>query len=302
VFPLLTACLFVAVTLHLTASDGKEIAASRSFFGRLAVREQMIYEQAGGELTEVAVRGLRHGRILHGMQVQDARRRGVPTTYFTRNSGIGLAMRFVHEVIGAERPAEPVRIGIIGLGVGTLAAYAQRGDQLRLYEIQPEVIDAADRYFTYLADARARGADIKVVLGDARIQLERERPNRFDLLVVDAFSSDAIPHHLLTRECADVYRKHLRENGLLAIHITNRHLDLLPIAKGLAKHLDASWVRISNPPNGDGTVRHAVWVVITKHKFFLNAQGILRAASTPEHEREALLWTDDFSSLWHVLR
>ena len=300
-FPVLTACLFAAVTLHLTSSDGREIAASRSFFGRLGVREHTIYEQAGGELTKVAVRGLRHGRILHGMQIQDARRRGMPTTYFTHRSGIGIAMGFLREVIGAERP-DPVRIGIIGLGAGTLAAYAQRGDQLRLYEIQPEVIEAANRYFTYVGDARERGAEIEVVLGDARIQLERERPNHFDLLVVDAFSSDAIPHHLLTRECADVYRKHLRENGLLAIHITNQHLDLLPIAKGLAKHLDASWVRFSNPPNRDGTIRHAVWVVITNNKVFLNAQGVRRATSVPAHEREALLWTDDFSSLWHVLK
>jgi len=298
--PTMTAIVAGAVTLHIALRDPEIISAERGFFGRLRVREQLVRGPKG----TTTARGLSHGHTLHGLQIMDPGRRRTPTAYFTHRAGVGVAIGFVREVV-ARRRKGPVKIGIVGLGAGTLATYAARGDEFRFYEIQPEVIQAAEEHFTFLPDARKRGARVATILGDARIQLERELENgghAFDLLVVDAFSSDAIPKHLLTKECNAVYWKHLTPDGLLAIHITNRYLDLLPVVKGLAKDANRSWVRIEVAASKDRLRRASVWTVITNNSTFLNAQGVKRVASVPVKQAAALLWTDDFSSLWHVLK
>ena len=197
-----------------------------------------------------------------------------------------------------------MRIGIIGLGAGTIACYAGKGDHVVFYDIQPEVISAAETYFTYLKDARERGAEVETVLGDARIQLERELVGGgrdYDILIVDAFSSDAIPKHLLTKECGEIYWKHLKEDGILAVHISNRYLDLLPVVRGLAKAAGKSW-RYFVVAAQNEVQRTSVWVVVTSDEKFLNAKTTLDRAVLPAEDKQPLVWTDDFSSLWHVLR
>ena len=298
--PAMTAIVAGAVTLHIAMRDPEIILSERGFFGRLRVREQLVRGAAG----TTTARGLSHGHTLHGLQLMDRGKRRLATAYFGNRSGVGVAMGFVREVV-ARRRKGPVKVGIVGLGAGTLATYAERGDEFRFYEIQPEVIDAAEKQFTFLSDARDRGVKMTTVLGDARIQLERELASgghRFDLLVVDAFSSDSIPKHLLTRECSAVYWKHLKKDGLLAIHITNRYLDLLPVVKGLAEDAGRSWIRVADDGSKDQLLRPSVWTIVTNNETFLNAQGVKQVASVPEKQAAALLWTDDFSSLWHVLK
>ena len=168
-----------------------------------------------------------HGRITHGRQFIDPGKRRWATSYYGPHSGVGRA-------IACLQKSGPIRVGAIGLGVGTVAAYARPGDLFRFYEINPEVLRLATQRFTYLADCRGT---CEVVLGDARLSLEAEEPPQpFDLLVLDAFSGDAIPTHLLTREAFDVYRRHLAPDGAIAVHISNNYLNLAPVVRRLAEH------------------------------------------------------------------
>jgi hypothetical protein len=194
---------------------GGVLELSRNFYGTLRVTGS-----ADGDDSPTASRRLLHGVILHGEQylAPDARR--VATTYYGPTSGVGRTLE-------AARTG-PLRVGVIGLGVGTLATYGQPGDVFRLYELNPVVLDVANSRFTYLKDSLAK---IEPALGDARLVLEREAPQRFDVLAVDAFSSDSIPVHLLTREALAVYKRHLAERGAVVFHITNRYLDLSGVVR-----------------------------------------------------------------------
>ena len=166
-----------------------------------------------------------HGTILHGTQYLEPDLARRPTTYYTQTSGVGRALESMHPTI------RPLKVGVIGLGAGTLATYGSKGDIYRFYDINPAVIVIANRDFTYLRDSEAT---IQTPLGDARLNLEREAPQGFDLLAIDAFSSDSIPVHLLTYEALAVYRKHMKPGGIIAFHLTNRFLDLNPVVKQLA--------------------------------------------------------------------
>ena len=174
------------------------------------------------------------GRIVHGLQFVDAEKRHEPTAYYGRGAGVGQALAEL-----ADRPN--LRIGAVGLGVGTIATYARPGDTLRFYEINPDVIRIAREHFSFLADCQG---ECDVVLGDARLSLEKESPQHFDLLVLDAFSGDAVPAHLLTREAFEIYRRHLQPDGMIAVHISNRYLDLRPVLAGLAEQFGYS-LRVS---------------------------------------------------------
>ncbi|MDJ0866979.1 MAG: fused MFS/spermidine synthase, partial [Myxococcota bacterium] len=198
------------------------IAARRSFYGVLRV-----YEHASTETP--TFRALWHGAVRHGMQWTDAARRRVPTTYYGPESGGTLAITAHPERMARLRREPgwtPLHVGVVGLGVGTLATYGHPGDHFRFYEIDEEVLSLAREYFTFLEDS---AASVEVVLGDARIRLTEELASsgsqRFDVLVLDAFSSDSVPMHLLTREAFELYAAHLEPDGVLAIHVSNRHLD-----------------------------------------------------------------------------
>src|SRR5262249_39713643 len=198
----------------------------------------------------------------------------------------------------------PRRIGVVGLGAGTLASWGRPGDSIRFYEINPVVPEIARMWFSYLSGSKAQ---TEVILGDARIQLARElaegHSHDYDLIAVDAFSSDAIPVHLLTAECGDLYRQRLAPGGLLLLHISNRTLDLEPVARGLARHLGWKAVSFVSLQNDDTGESDATWVVMTANTGFLDQVTISgKTSAWGSPQRQPLTWTDDFASIWHVLK
>ena len=264
------------------------LSASRNFYGVLQVTE---YNAEDPEQHHYV---LSHGRVMHGCQYTSESLRYVPTTYYGANSGIGLALL-------NRRPDLPMRIGVVGLGTGTLATYGRKGDTFRFYEINPEVRRLATSRFTHLADSAAR---CEVVLGDARLSLEREPPQAFDVLALDAFTSDAIPVHLLTCEAFEIYRRHLKADGVLVVHISNRFLDLQPVVLGLAEHLGmaAAVIDDQNPDDAEEYCA-STWVLVTQDRNFLERRAIRDATSQPGEKPGALrLWTDQYSDLLRILK
>jgi hypothetical protein len=266
------------------------IAAERNFFGVLKVEE----EELGG--TGIKCHRLLHGRISHGAQFLGKERRREPTQYFDRASGVG-------QLLGSLSGDTPRRVGIVGLGAGTLTAYAKSGDEYTFYEIDPQVVDFADGYFTYLADARERGAKLRIVVDDARLALEREQSQKFDVLVLDAFSGDAIPVHLLTVEAFEVYLGQLRQSsGVLAIHITNRNLDLAPVVKAAADRLGLDARIVDSAANDFALIQAATWILLYPREQVGEVNRVGQQLVLTSDHPQPILWTDDYSSLWGVIR
>lgn len=266
------------------------IVSSRNFFGWIRVRES---EAEGGGMY----RRLLHGNTVHGNQFLEPPRDRQPTTYYTIGSGVGQAVQWLRERDGAG----PLRVGVVGLGTGTMAAYAQRGDVFRVYEIDPQVValskppQGGPPVFRYLAQAEG---EVDIVAGDARLSLEREAPNGFDLLVLDAFSSDAVPAHLLTVEAFEVYARHLRDaRSLLAVHVSNRFLDLRGIVRTAGVETGFSSVVVSHYPDGDGE-ESTTWVILSRQRTELEAFGDPDAADAEPWVRP---WTDAWSNLFDVI-
>lgn len=261
------------------------IVAARNFYGVLRVQES-------GTSDESRHRSLVSGTILHGLQYQAPQFRRRATSYYTATSGIGRLLDTLHPRM------EPLRVGVIGLGAGTLAVYGTPGDVYRFYDINPAVIAIAKRDFTYLADSEAR---IETPLGDARLSLEREPSGDLDLLVVDAFSSDAIPVHLITSEALALYAKHLRPGGAVAFHVTNRFLDLVPVVAAIAaaNHMHAVWIRDEGE---DALANRSDWVLVSSNRKLLESPRIADASTPIEAHPEWRVWTDDFNNLFQVLR
>jgi spermidine synthase len=253
----------------------------RNFYGVLRTKDSI----ADGPVR----RTLYHGRIIHGMQLLEDARRRWPTTYYAPDSGIGLTM---HEI----RRGDGRHVGVIGLGTGTLAAYGRAGDHLAFYEIDPNVIDLARREFSYLADS---AATIEIRAGDARLVLERQVPQRFDVLVVDAFSGDAIPMHLLTREAFDLYARHLSDDGVLVVNVSNRYLTLAPVVKQSAAAIGMQARVVDTFGDAPRIYYGATWVLATRAtELFSHAS--LRTAKPIEQTLP--VWTDDYSSIYRVIR
>jgi hypothetical protein len=269
------------------------ISASRNFYGPLSVVAEHP-ENADRHQYKMV-----HGRIVHGLQYQAGERRLAPSAYYSPKSGIGLAI----DHHPRRRRGAAMRIGVIGLGAGMLATYGQRGDRLRFYELNPEVIRLAagpQALFSYLQDTPAT---VDVVAGDARLLLERELAagagQGFHVLALDAFSSDAIPVHLLTREAFTVYLKHLdATDGLLALHITNQHLDLHPIVGRLARLYGLTMWLVVDDSDEEW---HNTWVLLARNRtsFMAGQQPAMPIAA--DYAR-APLWTDDYSNLLQILR
>jgi hypothetical protein len=264
------------------------IVMQRSFHGTLRVRE------TGSE--EQQVRRLLHGVIMHGEQFTVASDRLEPGTYYARSSGIGLA-------IAARQAAGPVAMGFVGLGVGTLSAYGRAGDLLRFYELDPQVIDVAQRHFTYLGASRAA---IEFVIGDARLSLERELsrggPRGYDVLAIDAFSSDSIPVHLITREAIELYARHLAPDGIIAVHISNRFLDLKPVLANIARATGLAAQLVSDSPQDDRTASSTDWVLLARDPAVLGDPQIASRAEPLDPVPGFSLWTDQFNNLLDVLK
>ena len=295
-WPVWMACLLVFGVIqvgvaHAPLADA--VLTARNFYGVVQLLEQ---EEAN---TGIRILKLRHGRILHGLQVMDETRRHEPYAYYHRRSGIGLAM--LHHP--RRQRGEALHIGVIGLGSGMLSAYGHAGDKLRYYEINPLVIRLAaspHAAFTYVRDSAAK---TDVVAGDARLALEAELlrggPQGFDVLAVDAFSSDSIPVHLLTHEALLLYFKHLDTQGILALHVSNRYLDLVPVVARLAEELDVDY-RVIEAEARDREWS-ATWVLLARSRDVLSNPAIAGAAVTRQ-PLPAPLWRDDFSNLFQALR
>jgi spermidine synthase len=262
------------------------IAQVRNFYGSLRVTQDM-------EPPEVVYsRTLIHGTIQHGKQVFSDELRKTPTTYYAHNSGVGMAMDFCCG-------EKPKRVGIIGLGTGTMAAYGRPGDVFRFYDINPLVPRLANSLFSYLRESQAK---TEIVMGDARLSLAAEPPQNYDVLVIDAFSGDAIPVHLITAEAVALYRRHLKPNGIIAFHVSNKYLELTPVVAQEAEHAGLGAVYISSEADDDNEIYASDWVLVTADKEFLERKEVEDAASRIENMRGLRLWTDDYNSLLPVLK
>jgi len=272
----------LARTYWDNAADSR--LTSRNFYGVLNVRDS-------GEGPE-AMRVLAHGTIIHGKQFLEPDRRDWPTSYYGMTSGIGLA------ILDA-RSRGPLRVGVVGLGAGTLAAYGRPGDVFRFYDINPKVIELAQSEFSFLKDSQAQS---EVALGDARLSLEREPDQNFDILALDAFSSDAIPVHLLTVEAFRVYLRHLKPGGLLAVHISNRYLDLVPVVQQAARHLSLEIRQVENDDDDDAGVYRSDWMLLSALPTAFEGNFLKEGAEKIDSEPSVRLWTDDYSDLYRILK
>ena len=294
---------FVGLAMVLAAHSriGVELAVerSRSFYGVLSVYREL-------PNTPEERLSLWHGRVGHGAQFVAAARRSLPAAYYAPSSGAAMAFR--HWPGPGDR-----RIGMVGMGVGSLAAYARPGDYLRIYEINPQLTEMVGRHFTFLDDSPAR---IEVIMGDARLSMEREAPQRFDLLFLDAFNGDAIPLHLLTKEAFEIYLSHLQPDGVMALLISTWHLDFAPAVRRLADHFGLIAVRIDTPGLALNENWGSNWMLLTRNRRFLSrlageiatdADGLAidpdlavsNSGTAPAND--GWLWTDDYTSLFPLL-
>jgi SAM-dependent methyltransferase len=189
-------------------------------------------------------------------------------------------------------------VGVIGLGAGTIAAYGRPGDYYRFYDINPRVVEIARREFSYLVDCPAK---VDIVLGDARLSLEREPDQNFDVLAVDAFSSDSIPIHLLTVEAFRLFFHHIRPDGILAVHVSNRHLKLEPVVERLATALGKQNILVDTD-DGEDLVYGASWVLVASQPDVLRQPALATAGRAVQPKRGLRMWTDDYSNLIQILK
>jgi len=262
------------------------VVMTRNFYGTLRVKEYNKPE------VENRRRSLVHGAILHGDQYMDPPYNRSATTYYKLKSGIGQSILLKAKLTGG-----PIRVGVIGLGTGTIATYGNKGDVYRYYDINPEVVTIANRDFTYLKDSDAK---IEIALGDARLNLEREPAQNFDVLAIDAFSSDSIPVHLITLEALQIYEKHMKPGGVIAFHVSNRFLDLKPVVQQLAEKrgLNVAWVHDTYEDGGTSSD----WILLTSDKTFLLKPEIVEHTEIIVPRPDWRLWTDDFNNLLQVLK
>ncbi len=264
-----------------TYRDSARLMA-RNFYGGLRVNE---YDRG----TDDENRMLVHGTIDHGMEFTKPWRRQEHITYYSSESGISMAIQYLRH--------SPMRMGVIGLGAGSLASFAEPGDVVRFYEINPLVETIARSEFFYLRECRGK---TEVVLGDGRLALEREPAQQYDLLVADAFSGDAVPVHLLTTQALEVYFRHLKPTGILALNITNTHLELAPIVEKLAATLGKYLVIVTNEPDDERKIHRTRWALVSSKP--ITSPAILAVAEEPMTRPDLRVWTDDYNNLFQILK
>jgi len=267
----------------------------RNFYGVLSVKERY------PEKPEWAGLALFHNRTIHGFELRAADKRGRPTTYYSEESGVG-------RTLVAMSDARPMRVGVVGLGAGSLAAYGRAGDYFRFYEIDDDVTQLARQFFTFIPQC---AATVDIISGDARLSLEREPPQRFDVLVLDAFSGDTVPVHLLTAEAFAVYLRHLSPRGVIAVHTSSLYVDLAPVVHKIAEHYDMTDA-VVNWPQGNYSIHWAEekgyavtpsqWMLLTRDAEFLERPPVREAAETVFVDRPLPLWTDQYNNLFQMLR
>jgi len=289
------AALALALRTQAHEDDVGIVSRSRNFYGTLTVNEYSKNNPAQHYYL------LQHGRITHGIQFADPEMAKLPTSYYCEGSGIALAIQAL--------PAGSRRIGVVGMGTGTISAFGRAGDAVRFYEINPAVRHLATTRFTYLSNCQAK---VEVAMGDARLSLEREMTQQFDILALDAFSSDAIPVHLLTKEAFDLYARHLKPGGIIAVHVSNRHLNLEPVVQNLARQFKYR-MAIINRHDGDSDWEDeneeaawweyaSTWILLTHDDAVLKTPAISSAASAGHTNTVTIpLWMDDFASIFQIL-
>jgi hypothetical protein len=274
----------------------------RNFFGTFTVRERNPDDPRMNNFV------LLHGMTVHGAQFTAPERRGMPVTYYGTPSGIGRTMNYYR----SNPPQGPLSIGSIGLGTGTLAAFAGEGDSISFYEIDPDMIDLASsgEWFTYVRDCQARGAECQMKLGDARITLENEkgaeRRSRYHVLAVDAFSGDAVPMHLLTTDAFLLYLERITtaaldgEDGALAVNVSNRYLDLERVVYAAAEQLGIKAVLIESAGESQRSINSADWMILSHNEALMRTLAPFGTAENTS--KPPVLWTDTRNSLFEVLK
>ncbi len=269
--------------------EGK-LLVQRNFYGVVRVADHTSKKD-----PEQNYRTLYHGVIRHGEQWLDPKRHREIVTFYCPNTGVGRAIQ--HHM----KQKKAIKVGVLGLGVGTLAGYARAGDTHRFYEINPDVIALAEQKFYYLSSARKAGAQVQTVLGDARLSMEREPKQQYDVLAVDCFSSDAIPVHLLTKEAVALYFSHLQKGGILALHISNRFLELEPVVRRIAEALGKAHYQIETDDDDEDICFGTTWVLLAKDPAVFQQEAFKGSGNPISSKKKASLWTDSYSSLFEVL-
>lgn len=277
---------FLWLQIHDDVAGTRRMA--RNFYGTLLTNDVQREDPRDN------VRQLYHGSVKHGEQYLAAERQREPTTYYGATAGIGLAIAQVQ----AQVPSQSTHIGLIGLGAGVLAAYGRPGDAYRFYEINPTVLEMAQTEFSFMRDSPAK---IETVLGDARLQLEREPPQGFHVLAVDAFSGDSVPVHLITVEAMRIYLRHMHPDGIIAFHLTNRFLWLPPVVQRLAAELGLASILVHDAAE-DSDLRATDWVLVAKNPAVLNTAALQKAATPVRPIPGLSTWSDDFNNLFEVLK
>ncbi len=283
--------LFTLVLLTMSDLGFKhddKIVRVRNFYGMLSVSEDD-YQSDGQTLK---FRQLTNGGIIHGSQNMDASVREEPTSYYGHHTGIGKALDSLKD-----RP--DARVGVVGMGAGTVSCYARSGQTFRFYDINPDVVRIAEKEFFYLADARKRGAKVEIVVSDARLALEREQSQQFDVLLLDAFSGDSVPVHLLTKEAFAIYDRHMKPDGIIAVHITNSYLVLAPVIEKIAAAVGFKTVRIATEVDGDHDSTD--YILVTRNEAFLKATPEELLGNETELKQDVRLWTDRYHNLLRIL-
>ena len=290
--PLPVAGMFVAVLAFTVGALAYRIHTftenavyiSRNYYGVLRVKES----SSRLEDVDTRYRSLVHGAILHGEQWLSEKYRRSATTYYKTTSGVGRALLAFE--------GKPIRVGIIGLGAGSISVYGDADDVYRFYDIDPEVVHVAKRFFTYVTDSPSK---VEIVLGDARLNMERESPQAYDLLAIDAFSGDSIPVHLITYEAVAQYLRHMKPDGVMAFHVSNRFLDLKPVLLAIAEKHGLEYAYLRETEEGSTT---SDWVLVTRNKAFIHREGIVEAVEPVAPQPGWKLWTDDFNNLLQVFK
>jgi SAM-dependent methyltransferase len=283
--------LGVLLVVQIRRDSLDAITTSRDFYGVLKVFEH------NADDADLHYYTLVHGVTSHGLQFAQPPQAEWPTTYYGESSGVGLAI--------AHLPARRHwHIGLVGLGTGTVASYGRAGDTVRIYEIDPQVERLARSRFSYVTRSPAT---VDIVMGDARLSMERELARNevqgFDVLALDAFSSDAIPVHLLTQEAFAVYFRHLKPDGVLAVHTSNRYLDLQPVVEKIAAALGYQTLTISDqPPSKKWWLFRSTWVLVTKNEELIGSEVLRAAGVDPKSPKQVALWTDDYTSVYEILK
>ena len=282
--------LFTFVLLTMADYGFKEtdkvVERVRNFYGMLSVTED--YDSG----LDMKYRQLSNGGIIHGMQNLGDTLREIPTTYYGHHTGIGKALDSIKD-----RP--DARIGVVGMGAGTVSCYAKSGQTFRFYDINPDVVRIAEKWFFYLEDAKKRGAKVEIVVADARLALEREQSQQFDVLLLDAFSGDSVPVHLLTKEAFAIYDRHMKPDGIIAVHITNSYLVLAPVIEKIAAELGFKTTRIATEAEGDDDSTD--YILVTRNEAFLKATPTELLGNEIELKQDVRLWTDRYHNLLRIL-